>query len=102
MNWPTAFLLTCAVELPILAAIAPAGQRRRAALDSLAANLLTHPLAWYLFGAGLVPWTALEIGVTAVETAAYRVVTRFSWLRAAIAAVAANIVTAALSFVVWD
>jgi len=100
MNWPTAFLLTAAIEMPIVMAAAPRGLRRRAALDSLAANLLTHPLAWYLFALELVPWTAIELGVTAVELLVYRLVTRLPWRRAALAALLANTVTAALSFVV--
>jgi len=100
MNWPAAFALTAAIELPLVVAVAPRALRRRAALDSLAANLLTHPLAWYLLAAELLPWTAIEVGVTAVELAVYRFVTRLPWPRAVLAALLANGVTAALSFVV--
>jgi hypothetical protein len=100
MNWPTAFALTAAIELPIVAAVAPRALRKRAALDSLAANLLTHPLAWYLFAADLLPWVAIEVSVTVLELAVYRFVTRMPWARAAFAALLANGVTAALSFVV--
>ena len=100
MNWPAAFALTCAVELPLVMLVAPRALRNRATLDSLAANLLTHPLAWYLFAAELLPWTAIEIGVTAVELVVYRIVTRMPWSRAAFAALLANGITAALSFFV--
>lgn len=100
MSWLDAFLITCAVELPIVAAIAPRGARRRAAIDAFGANLLTHPAAWYLVRALAAPWVAVELGVTAVELLVYRAVTRMSWRRAALAACCANAVTAAMSFVV--
>ena len=99
MNWLEAFALTCAIELPVVALIASRGLRRRAAGDSLAANLLTHPAAWYLVRSAGLPWFAAEIGVAAIELLVYRRVTRLSWLRAAAASLAANGVTAALSFV---
>lgn len=100
MNWATAFALTCAVELPIVATIAPASLRRRAGWDSLAANLLTHPLAWYLFASGEMPWLAIEAGVAAVETAAYALVTQMPLRRALTASLTANSITAAMSFLV--
>lgn len=100
MNWFVAFLVTCAIELPIVAAIAPRGARRRAPVDALAANLLTHPAAWYLVRAAAASWLAVELGVTAAELLVYRAVTRMSLPRAALAACCANGVTAALSFVV--
>ena len=99
MNWLEAFALTCAIELPVVVLIAGRGLRRRAAVDSLAANLLTHPAAWYLVRSTGVPWLAAEVVVAAVELLVYRRVTRLTWLRAAAASVAANGVTAALSFV---
>lgn len=99
MDWPTAFLCTVAVELPLVALVAPRGQRRRAAVDSIAVNLLTHPVAWYLVGASLLPWTVVEAGVAGVEMVAYHLVTPLRWPRAAAASLLANAVTAALSFV---
>lgn len=99
MNWVSAFALTAAIELPLATLCAPAGVRRRTALDSLFANLTTHPLAWYLYGAGLVPWVPLEVGVAAAEALVYRAVTRLPWRRALAASALANGVTAALSFV---
>ncbi|MBL8737144.1 MAG: hypothetical protein JNL12_11995, partial [Planctomycetes bacterium] len=80
MDWLAAFALTCAVELPIVAAVAP-GRRRRAALDAFGANLLTHPLAWYSVRTLLLSWTVVELAVLAVETVVYRTVTRLPWGR---------------------
>ena len=100
MMWLYAFLLTCAIELPIVVMCAGAGKRRRAAMDSLAANLVTHPAAWYLVRSMLLPWLAVELAVAAAELLIYRGVTKLSWGRATAAAVLANGVTAAMSFVV--
>lgn len=76
----------------------PIGARRRIAVDSLWANLTTHPLAWFLYGHGLVSWWAVELGVAATEAVVYRAVTRLSWPRALLASGVANGITAALSF----
>lgn len=100
MNWPTAFVLTAAIELPLAVLCAPAGARRRIAVDSLFANLTTHPLAWFLYGHGLVWWWAVELGVAVTEAVVYRGVTRLSWPRAVGASGLANGITAALSFFV--
>lgn len=100
MNWPVAFALTAAIELPLAVLCAPVGARRRIAVDSLLANLTTHPLAWFLHGHGLVGWWAVELGVAVTEAVVYRAVTRVSWPRAVVASGLANGVTAALSFVV--
>ena len=99
MTWLTAFALTCAVELPIVALLAR-GRRRRAALDAFGANLLTHPLAWYAVRTLLASWTAVELTVVVVEAVVYRTVTRLPLERAVVASALANGVTAALSFVV--
>lgn len=100
MDWPAAFALTCAVEVPIVVAIAPRGRRARTAADAFAANLLTHPLAWLLVGNGILPWLVVEVLVLLVEAAVYRGVTRLAPARAFTAAGVANLVTASLSFVV--
>lgn len=99
MEWPAAFAFTCAVELPIVAMMAQ-GRRRRAALDAIGANLLTHPLAWYSVRTLLLSWLAVEVAVLLVEALAYRTVTRLTWGRALSASALANGITAALSFVV--
>lgn len=100
MNWYEAFLLTCAVELPIVAFCANKARRRRAATDSLGANLVTHPTAWYLANSLMMSWHAVELGVLAAEILIYRTITGLTWIRAIAAATLANGITAALSFVV--
>ena len=100
MNWATAFALTCAVELPIVARIAPTNLRRRAAWDSLAANLLTHPLAWYAVRELGASWWLVEGCVVVAEALVYVGCTRLPAGRAWLLALFANAVTAALSFAV--
>ena len=100
MDWPAAFALTCAVEVPIVVAMAGRGRRRRTIADAFAANLLTHPLAWLLVGHGILPWLVVEVLVFLVEGVLYRGVTRLPTARAVPAAVLANGITASLSFVV--
>ena len=60
MNWATAFALTVAIELPIVMLVAARGRRRRAAGDALAANLLTHPCAWWAVLSAGAPWLLVE------------------------------------------
>lgn len=98
MSWLTAFALTCACEIPIVGAIAPRGRRRRAAVDAFAANLLTHPLAWYAYMSGWLSWGVVEALVVAVEVVIYALVTRLRWMGAVAASLLANGVTMALSF----
>lgn len=98
MNWFTAFALTCAVEIPLVLAVAPRGLRRRAAIDAFAANLLTHPIAWYAYAAEWLSWSSVEALVVVVEASIYAIVTRMAWPRAAAASLLANGVTMALSF----
>ena len=47
MEWYTAFALTLAIELPVVGLLCPPGARRRGVKDAAAANLLTHPCAWW-------------------------------------------------------
>lgn len=98
--WLIAFALTVGCELPLVAAVAPAGLRARAALDSVFANLLTHPLAWLAIRGLGWSWTGVELAVLAAEAGIYRGVTRLGWGRALCCAAAANLTTAGLSFVV--
>lgn len=100
MMWLYAFALTCTIELPIVMLCADSGRRRRAAVDSFGANLVTHPTAWYLARSLMVPWLGVEVAVTLAEVLIYRHITGLSWLRATAAGVLANSITAALSFVV--
>ena len=71
MMWLYAFALTCTIELPIVMLCADSGRRRRAAVDSFGANLVTHPTAWYLARSLMVPWLGVEVAVTLAE-GAYR------------------------------
>lgn len=72
--------LTLAVEVPIVVPAARAiGVRgRRAAVVAVAANLLTHPLLWFVAAPwlhdrwGLAGVVVAEVAVVVVEAAAYR------------------------------
>jgi hypothetical protein len=99
-DWLFAFALTVAVELPLVMLCAPRSLRRRAATDSVLANLLTHPLAWLAIGSQTLPWTAAEIAVVIVEAVIYCGLTGLPLPRATLVSLVANGVTAALSFVV--
>jgi len=98
MPWFAAFLLTVALELPIVLALVPPHVRRRAWVDGLAVNCVTHPLAWWAVLHQGVGWWPVEGVVTLTELVSYRGVTGLSWRRAALVACAANGVTAALSW----
>jgi len=98
--WLYAFMLTCAIELPIVVFCAGGGQRRRAALDCLGANLATHPTAWYLVRSLSVSWLTVELAVMLAEVLIFRQITRLSWGRAIAAGCLANGTTATLSFIV--
>lgn len=98
MTWWVAFLLTCASEFVVVAAVAPAPRRLRTATDSLAANLFTHPLAFWLVTGGHLGWWPTEIGVCVAEAAIYAGVSRLGPARAFATSLAANGVTAAMSF----
>lgn len=99
MSWFEAFALTVAIELPIIVWLAGRGRRRHVWVDALAANLLTHPGAWWLVRGAGWSWIGVELAVAAVEALVYRSAARTSWRRAALMSCAANGTTAALSFV---
>ncbi|MFN3243865.1 MAG: hypothetical protein ACE37K_20330 [Planctomycetota bacterium] len=96
MNWATAFALTVAIELPIVVLVAARGRRRRACGDAFAANLLTHPCAWWAVLSAGAPWLLVEALVAIAETLVYRASTRMAWPRAAAASLLANGVTATI------
>ena len=90
ISWPVACALTVALELPLAAALAPPGLRRKVALDGLFLNLLTHPLAWgAVLGLGW-PLLAVEVGVTAAEAVGYRAVSGLGWGRAGLVSLLCN------------
>lgn len=97
MTWLPAFVLTCAVEFVIVLGVAPP-PRRRVAVDSLAANLLTHPLAYWLVTRGWLGFWPAEGAVFVVEATIYARVSRLPAPRAAAISLAANGVTLAMSF----
>ncbi|MCA8963516.1 MAG: hypothetical protein H6838_09685 [Planctomycetes bacterium] len=69
--WFTGFLLTLAIEVPLVAAFAPRDQRRHTAGIAAAVQLLTHPLAWLAVTTGALDWWTIEVLVVLVEGAAY-------------------------------
>lgn len=71
--WLTAFLLTLAIEIPLVAALAPRGQRRLAVSIAVAAQMLTHPLAWLAVVGGHFGWWTVEASVVVVEALVYAV-----------------------------
>lgn len=72
--------LTLAVEVPVVVVVGRAigVGARRAALVAVGANLLTHPLLWFVAAPwlhdhwGLAGVALAEAGVVAVEAAVYR------------------------------
>lgn len=96
MTWLTAFLLTVSIELPVVLLLAPAARRRRAAGDACAANLLTHPCAWWAVLSLGASWWLVEAAVAFVEAVVYRTSTGLSWPRAALTSLLANGVTATI------
>jgi hypothetical protein len=90
-GWFTAFVLTLAIELPIVAWLlrrAEPDLRRRLAL-AVFANLMTHPAVWYVFSqlfliGTLVYALAAEGWAIAAEAVFYAVAIRGLGLRRAI------------------
>lgn len=69
--WAKAFLLTLAVEVPLIVALAPRERRRAVALMAAATQALTHPLAWIAFHEGVMGWWSVEVAVVVVEAVVY-------------------------------
>jgi len=64
VSYPVGLALTLGVELPLVLAVAHAVEcgTRRTTLVALAANLLTHPLLWFV----VAPWADDRLGLTGV------------------------------------
>lgn len=106
MTQTTALALTLALELGTLALIRPLLGRPawgRLLLAGAAASLLTHPFAWWGAQALPLPWSArftvVELGVVLVEIGVYHLAVPLSWRRAALASVAANVISAGTGLV---
>lgn len=95
--WATAFLLTLAVEVPLVAALAPRGRRRFAALVAAGTQALTHPLAWIAFQSGVLGWWSVELAVVAAEAIVYANTTART-TTAVMVSLLANAGSAALGF----
>ena len=89
---------TLAVELPVVAVAVPGHRRGFLLAVGLLLNLFTHPLACAAYWTGSVPFTLLEILVIVVEAVGFRLVGRLTWIRATGLAIAANTLTAAMSW----
>lgn len=97
-GWAIALVITLAVEGLVVLAIAPAVLRRRAAVDSMFANLFTHPLAWLVLGEGALAWGWAELAVFVIEAGVFSWITGMAWWRALVTAGIANGVTAGLAW----
>lgn len=84
---------TLALELPIAAALAPPGARRRVVAAAAWTNLLSHPFATLAVTRAGWPLLPVEVGVVAVEWLAYRVAVPLSWRRALAVSALCNAVT---------
>jgi hypothetical protein len=108
--WLAAFLLTVAVEIPIVARLLrgrDTGGRRLAALVVFA-NLATHPAVWFIFPqlflVGTTSFTvAAELWAVAAEAIFYGVAIRgVTPLRAIGTSVAANVASFVVGLVVTE
>lgn len=98
--WFPAFILTVAIETPIVWALARRSEPdwRRLGILVLFANLATHPLVWFvftqLFLVGTLAYTlAAESWAIAAEAVFYTVAMRLTVRRAVTVALAANVVS---------
>ncbi len=92
-----ALAATLAVELPIVAALAPSRRRGATVLAALFANLASHSLATALLWTVLPNWVVVELGVAAFEAAVLRATAGLSWGRACALSLCANTASAALA-----
>lgn len=91
--------LTTAAEGAVLARPLGGFPPRRA-VDLIAINALTQPLATLAVVAFSFDWWAVEAGVLAIEALLFRHLLGLAWGRATGLALLANALTASLSFVV--
>jgi hypothetical protein len=96
-SWLGQFLLTLAIEVPLLVLLTRASRTDlgRRLLLAVFANLATHPVVWYVFPDLPIDfvWSLLlsEAWATATEAVFYRVVLDgLGWTRATLVSLAAN------------
>ena len=90
-------LLTIAIEIPVAMVFLPAKLRLRAIPVLVCANMITHPLAWQAVSLG-VSWWIVEGGVTIVEVSIFVMFFSSVRVRAMLATLCANLVTAAIGW----
>jgi hypothetical protein len=109
VTWAVQFLVTLALEVPMVLAAwrfrGCQGALRVWLLACVIGNLISHPTATWLGGLAGLPsrgldafasYTVLETGVIAVEAWAFRIRATTSWTEAVVMSFAANAVTAVL------
>ena len=112
LPWLSAFLLTLAIETPLVVVLLRRYEERAAhrVLLAVFASLATHPLVWFLFPTlPLAPWPrfwASELWATATEAVFYGVTVRgLPAARAAAVSLVANAASAtfglAISVTPW-
>lgn len=96
------YLATLIATIVIETYIAIAMNRRergRLRFDAPLVNLLTHPLARMLIGAGALSWVVAELLIVVLEALLYTTVTRLPVRRAIVTSVVANGVTIILALI---
>ncbi|MFG0320488.1 MAG: hypothetical protein ACF8XB_24665 [Planctomycetota bacterium JB042] len=97
MTWLLAYVLTVAIEVPLAAALAPRGRRRRIVLDAFLLNTFTHPILTVAVRAEWIGFGPGEILVWIVEAIGYRAVTGLATGRALLVSTIANGITVFLA-----
>ncbi len=92
-----ALALTLAIEVPLLAVLAPREHRRSYVRAALLVNLVIHPLANAAYWEGYGSFIEIELAVVLVELLAYTLVLGVRLPRALYFSVLANFATAAAS-----
>ncbi|MBL8726249.1 MAG: hypothetical protein JNK49_19550 [Planctomycetes bacterium] len=99
--WLPAFALTLAIEVPLVAAWAPRGQRLVIAGIAAAAQACTHPVAWLAVLDAQLGWWTVEVAVVVVEASFYLAAGDLRW-RAPAAALLANAASAWAGLACWS
>lgn len=88
-------VLTIAIELPMAFIVMPKAFWKRVGWAVWCINMMTHPIAWFLFSTG-VSWLSIEAGVLIVEIIAFIALFPASRKRAAAAAGLMNVLSAGI------